>query len=235
VHTSLGFIALFVARDWADAERRLNRAVELNPSYVQCRLFRSWLYILTGRSAQALTEIEAARALDPLSLIVRLRNGTMLHYVGRDREAIVAFKSALDIDSTFAFARAGLALSYAMTGKFQEAVQFRPDLELLLGNYEAGDWGAALALAGRTAEARSVLAELEARRKQHYVSADAFALIHAALHEADAAFAEFDRAFAEQAWSQVMALVEPVYAPLKSDPRWPRLLERLNAPAAVRR
>jgi serine/threonine-protein kinase len=235
VHTSLGFIAMFIARDWAEAERRLNRAVELNPSYVQGRLFRAWLFMLTGRRALALNEIERARALDPLSLIIRTRMGTMLHFVGRDRDAIAAFRSALDIDSTFAFARAGLALSYAMTGRFQEALGLRPELELMFGNYEAGEWGAALALAGRSTEARRVLAELEAKRKVRYVSADALAVIHAALGEADASFAEFERAFAEQAWSQVMALVEPVYAPLHRDPRWPRLLERLNALPAVKR
>jgi len=46
----------------------------------------------------------------------------MLHFVGRDREAIAAFRSALDIDSTFANALAGLAISYAVSGRAQEAV-----------------------------------------------------------------------------------------------------------------
>ena len=53
--------------------------------------------MLTGRPAEALTEIESARALDPLSLIIRTRIGTMLHFVGRDREAIGAFQRALEI------------------------------------------------------------------------------------------------------------------------------------------
>jgi tetratricopeptide (TPR) repeat protein len=219
---------MFIARDWAEAERRLNRAVELNPSYVQGRLFRAWLFMLTRRPREALTEIEQARALDPLSLIIRTRMGSMLHFVGRDRDAILAFRSALDIDSTFAFARAGLALSYAMTKRFQEALLLRPELELLLGNYEAGEWGAVLALAGRPAEARRVLGELEAYRKQRYVSPDAFAAIYAALGEPDAAFAEFDRAFAEHAWSPTIAMIEPLYQPLHRDPRWGRLQQRLN-------
>jgi eukaryotic-like serine/threonine-protein kinase len=234
VHTSLGFIAMFVDRNWTEAERRFDRAVQLNPSYVQGRLFRAWLFMLTGRSAEALTEIERARALDPLSLIIRTRIGSMLHYVGRDREAIGAFQRALEIDSTFAHARAGLALSYATNGDFQEALALRPRLEPMFGNYEAGEWGVVLALAGRTAEARQVLAELEAQRKRRYVSADAFAAVHTALGEADAAFAEFDRAFAEHSWSPTIAMIEPLYKPLHRDPRWARLLTRLNAPAALR-
>ena len=232
--TSLGFIAMFIDRNWAEAERLFNRAVALNPSYVQGRLFRSWLYMLTGRKDEALDEIERARALDPLSLIIRTRIGTMLHFVGRDREAIPAFRSALDIDSTFAFARAGLALSSAIAGRFQEAEALPPRVESMFGNYESGEWGAALALSGRTAEARRAMAELEAQRNVRYVAADAFALIHASLGETDAAFAEFDRALREQAWSPVIGMIEPVYKPLRQDPRWARLMERLNAPRAWR-
>ena len=234
-HTSLGFIAMFIDRNWAEAERLFDRAVALNPSYVQGRLFRSWLYMLTGRRDQALDEIERARALDPLSLIIRTRIGTMLHFVGRDRDAIPAFRSALDIDSTFAFARAGLALSSAIAGRFQEAETLRPQVESMFGNYESGEWGAALALSGRTAEARRAMAELEAQRKGRYVAADAFALIHASLGETDAAFAEFERALREQAWSPVIGMIEPVYGPLRQDPRWARLMDRLNAPPAYRR
>jgi TolB-like protein len=230
VHTSLGFMAMFVDRNWVETERRLNRAVDLNPSYVQGRLFRAWLYMLTGRSVEALTEIEQARALDPLSLIIRTRIGTMLHFTGRDREAIPAFKRALDIDSTFAQARAGLALSHAMTGQFKEALALRPALEPMFGNYEAGQWGVVLALAGRPAEARGVLAELEVQRKQRYVSAESFAAIHAALHEFDAAFAELNRAFVEHSSTLTIVLVEPMYKPLYRDPRWGRFLVKLGVP-----
>jgi len=233
VHTSLGFIAMFIDRSWAEAERLFNRAVELNPSYVQGRLFRAWCYVLTGRNPEALAEIERARALDPLSLIIRTRIGSMLHYMGRDREAIGAFLRALEIDSTFANARAGLAVSYAMTGRFPEALALRPNVEPMYGNYEAGQWGVVLALAGRTAEARQELAELEAERKRRYVSADVFAVIHAALGQNDAAFAEFERTFGEHAWSPTISMIEPLFKPLHRDPRWARLMARLNAPPAI--
>ena len=233
VHTSLGFIAMFIDRDWSEAEGRLNRAVELNPSYVQGRLFRAWLYMLTGRSEESLAEIERARALDPLSLIIRTRIGTLLHFAGRDQDAIAAFKSALDIDSTFANARGGLALSYASAGRFQEALAMRPDPQPMFGNYEAGEWGAALALAGRTAEARRALAELERHREKRYVSADAFAMIHAALGDRDLAFAEFERSFVEGSWSPTIGTIEPTYKTLYRDPRWARLMARLNAPSAI--
>jgi tetratricopeptide (TPR) repeat protein len=232
VHTALGFIAMFDDHHMAEAERRFSRALELNPSYAPAHLFRAWSFLFTDRRAQAFVELEHARELDPLSLIINTRIGTFLHYVGQDREAIAAFHQALDLDSTFAHARAGLALSYAMTGRFQEALAMRPNIEPMLGNQEAGEWGVVLALAGRPAEARRALAELEGYRKTRYVSADALAAIHAALGETDAAFAELDRAAAEHAFSLIIERVEPMFKPLHADPRWARFVARLNRPAA---
>jgi len=235
-HTSLGFIAMMLDWDWAEAERQMDRAVELNPSYVQARLYRSWLYVLTGRTEESLAEIERARALDPLSLIIRTRIGTMLHFAGRDREAIGAYLHALEIDSTFAHARAGLALSYAMTGRFQEALAIKPDVVPMLANYESSQWAVVQVLAGRPAEARRMLAELDSIRKQRYVADDAFAAIYAALGETDSAFAALDRSMAEGNLGQVIEMVEPMWRPLYKDPRWAQLLVRLKArPALMKR
>lgn len=107
----------------AEVERALGR-VEL-AAIVQVRHrprsqpnSRIRLFMLTGRTDESPAEIERARALDPLSLIIRTRLGTMLQFAGRDREAIGAFRHALEIDSTFAHARVGLVLSYAMMGSF---------------------------------------------------------------------------------------------------------------------
>ena len=88
-----------------------------------------------------------------------------MHYLGRDREALDAFKRALELDSSFAQARAGLALSFAFLGRFPEALVVRPSLEPMLGNFESGQWGVVLARAGRAAEARHALAELEEKVK----------------------------------------------------------------------
>lgn len=232
-HTSLGFLAIFLDWDWAEAERRLDRAIALNPSYVQARLYRAWLFMLTGRTDESLAEIERARALDPLSLIIRTRIGTMLHFAGRDREAIGAFRHALEIDSTFAHARAGLALSYAMTGRFPEALALQPDVVPMVANYESAQWGVVQALAGRPAEARRMLAELDSIRKQRYVADDAYAAIYAALGEPDSAFAALDRSMAEGSLGQVIEMVEPMWRPLYRDPRWAQLMVRLNAPPAL--
>ena len=227
-HTSVGFVAMWIDWDLAEAGRRFDRAVELNPSSVQARLFRTWQLMVTGRTEESLAEIERARTLDPLSLIVNTRRGTMLHFAGRDQEAVAAFTRALELDSTFAFARAGLALSLAMLGRCQEALSITVPLEPLLGNGEAGQPGAVFARCGKPDQARQVLAELERLRTLRYVSAEALATVHAALGDRDAAFAELDRAVREHSFTLPTVANWPAYASFRSDPRWVPFLRRIG-------
>jgi eukaryotic-like serine/threonine-protein kinase len=235
VHVSLGIIAMFHDWDWGEADRQLSRAVALNPSSAQARLFHSWYLLLTGHAEEALAEIERAQKLDPLSLIINTRVASFLHFMGRDEEAIPAFKRALELDSTFAHARSGLALTYAELGRFKEALALPTSLEPMLGNFEVGEFAVVQAMAGRTAEARRILAEMEARRGSRYIGADGLAVVHVALGEHDAAFAELERAYSEKAFTIVIVRVEPAFAPLHADPRWGRLMARLNFPAGTTR
>ncbi|PYP40395.1 MAG: hypothetical protein DMD43_08655 [Gemmatimonadetes bacterium] len=235
VHTSLGLIAMFYDLDLSDAERRLTRAVALNPSSAEARLFHSWSLLLSGRGPDAMAEIERARALDPFSRIINTRIGSFLHFLGRDAEAIPAFRRALEIDSTFVQARAGLALSYAMLGRFREALAIPLPVAPMYGNFESGEPGVIMAMAGKRDEARRMLAQLERARKDRYVSSEGLAVIHAALGEVDQAFAELERAASDRAFTMAIARVEPMYAPLHADPRWGRLMARLNFPPTASR
>ncbi|HEV8356600.1 MAG TPA: protein kinase [Gemmatimonadales bacterium] len=235
VHVSLGIIAMFHDWDWREASRRLSRAVQLNPSSAQARLFHAWYLLLTGRPEEGLAEVERARTLDPLSLIINTRVASFLHFMGRDAEAIPAFQRALALDSTFAPARAGLALSYAELGRFKEALSLPAPLESLLGTFEAGTFAAVQAMAGRPFEARRILGEMETVRKQRYMGAEGFADVRAVLGDTDAAFAELERGYRERAFTLVTIRVEPMLAPLHADPRWGRLMARLNFPPAPTR
>ncbi len=228
VHTSLGFIGFWLDWDIAGAERQYDRAIQLNPNYVPAYLFKSWLLAATGRTPQSLAAIEMARTLDPLSLIVNARLGTMLHFAGRDSAAIPAYRHALELDSTLAVARAGLALSLATLGRCAEAVAIAVPVEANLGSYESGEPGVVLAMCGKPAEARHALDALEALRRHRYVAADGVAAILTALGRTDEAFGELSRAVEERAFTMPMALVEPMFVPLHQDPRWSELQRRMG-------
>ncbi|HJR34983.1 MAG TPA: protein kinase [Gemmatimonadales bacterium] len=230
VHTSLGLIAMFVDWDWEEAERRLTRAITLNPSDAQGHLMRAWSLMLTARAEAAHTEILEARRLDPLSLIINTRVGTMLYYTGRYREASDALRRTLEIDSMFVLARSGLALSYAMEGRLQDALAVLPPTPPQPGSGEVADPAVVLAWAGQTVEARRVLEDLKAQRKSRYVAAHGLAQIHAALGETEAAFAELERGVTERTFGLVAVRFNPVFRTMRQDPRWAALMRKLNFP-----
>ena len=81
---------------------------------------------------------------------------------------------------------------------------------------------------GDTVPAREILDELEKMRPQGKASADDIARVHIALGQLDQAFEWLDRALDERALFVIYLNVHPCYAPLRSDERYRRCLERLG-------
>ena len=64
--------------------------------------------------------------------------------------------------------------------------------------------------------------------RERYVSPVAFAMLHAGVGEADAAFEWLDRAVEDRRGWLAYLKVEPLLDPLRGDPRFGRLLERMR-------
>jgi hypothetical protein len=88
-----------------------------------------------------------------------------------------------------------------------------------------------LACLGRGAEARALLAQLEARFDLARTQACEVAMAYAALGDADTAFAWLEKALDSGAGTLVFLAIDPGFDALRSDPRFPGLLERLRLPA----
>jgi serine/threonine-protein kinase len=89
--------------------------------------------------------------------------------------------------------------------------------------------GRAYALAGRKADARKLLRELEKVARTRHVSPFFFAEVHAALGEKDLAFEWLRKCQRERCTAIALwAKVGPVLDPLRSDPRCEQLLRDLN-------
>src|SRR5260370_5785214 len=61
--------------EWRECQVEFRRALELNPGYPSAHQWYSELLAATGRLDEAITEVECARALDPLSLIFHAHLG----------------------------------------------------------------------------------------------------------------------------------------------------------------
>jgi hypothetical protein len=94
-----------------------------------------------------------------------------------------------------------------------------------------GYFGYACGLAGRRAEADRALLKLKELAQQSYVPPLANALAFLGLGQRDEVFKWLDRAYEERDCRRFLFLnVDPIFDPLRSDPRFEELLRRVGLP-----
>ena len=91
-----------------------------------------------------------------------------------------------------------------------------------------GGLGYAYAVAGRRAEARKVLDQFSEISKHKYVPALQMVVVNVGLGEKDKAFEGLEKAYDERSIAPAGIKVNPVWDPLRSDPRFVDLLRRMN-------
>jgi serine/threonine-protein kinase len=230
-HKVLGLIAMSHDWDRKAAESCFARAIELNPSSADARLWNAWrLSLLEGSYQEALSELRVAEELDPLDLRIKTQIGYVYYFLRDLDRAEAQLRKVLLIEPHFAFAHYGLGDVHAQQGRYEEAIAELEESVRLGGtsvnhlailSYVNG-------LAGRTAEAKKLLAAIRARDSQAYASPIWSALAHLGLGEIDRAFEWLDRALQERDGSLILVTASPEFDPLRGDPRFPALLDRMG-------
>ncbi len=240
-HASMGFIHLVYDWDWAAAERELKRAIALNPRYVLARYWYATLCVSLHRLDESVAVDEQAVELEPLSVFTNTHLGWMLLTAGRTAHAIEQLRKAIELDPRFPLAHWLLGCAYASESRYDDAL---PELEAAVEISNRLPWmvaglAAGYAEARRTEEARRLLGELRARATQEYVRAAHFAVVCAALGDADEAFAWLEKAYAEREvtlvlfslvdWSSLTATsLVKLPVPLLRDPRYQALMRKVG-------
>lgn len=229
-HTSLAYVKLYYDWDWKGAEEEYIRAIELNPNYSTPHHGYAYYLISTGRTEEAIAEIQRAQEIDPLSLIVNTDYGEFYYFAHRPAEAIAQFQKAIEMEPTFVRAHFLLGRAYVQKGQCGEAIgEFQKARDLDKDSLEMlGAIGLGYALCGQQGEARKVLDDLLQRAKQRYVSPHLVAVIYAALGDRNEGFAWLDKAFEMRFGPLIYLKVNPIWDPLRSDPRFPDRLRRVG-------
>ena len=229
-HAALGVVKRDFEWDWSGAEAEFQRAIELNPGYVEAYHWRSTLLSMLGRHADALREKKKALAMDPLSVVIRTDLARM-YYFSRDYDqSLEQYRAALDMDPNFGSAHLWLAQVYEQKGLYEEAISsLKTGMHLLSDSmYALAKLGQGYAIAGRCDEARTVLNQLNALSSKRYVSPYDIALVHLGLQENDEAFTWLQRALEQRSLWLGYLSVEPQLDPLRSDQRFQRLRRRVD-------
>jgi serine/threonine-protein kinase len=223
-HTSLGIVRLFGEWDWPGAEAEFRRALALDPDNSDTLHFYGHYLEAVGQLDQAVSYMKHAVDVDPLSLIVNSEYGFSLYAARRFEEAAAAHRKTYEMDRSFYFAAVGLAQDLERQNRGQEAVALLEksgdDVVVL------AELACAYAASGQAAKARATLARVE--KRSGFFDSALVAMVLAELHDAAETFRWLENAYAERSILLIWLKVEPKFDPVRSDPRFAKLLERLK-------
>jgi TolB-like protein/thioredoxin-like negative regulator of GroEL len=218
--------------DWEAGEREWKRILQRQPNHPTARVWYGFLLERTGRLNEALAERERAVREEPLSLANNSMLAETLAAMGRHHEAIDRFLRTLELDREFFFARWGLGWEYMESGQLGRGLG---ELEAVAAD-NPGDariiagLGHAYGRAGRRQDALGILLSLQERAAREYVPPHYLAQVYAGIGDNDAAFSALERSFAERNPNMVSIRIDTRLAPLRTDPRFERLVRRMNLP-----
>ena len=227
---TLGFVARFFDWDWPAAERGYVRAMELNPGYGLAHARYANLLASLGRFNEAVAEAEKAYSLDPQSLILHTAVGDVMFYARQYERSIEYYSKCLEFEPDFAAAHTDRARSLAYLGRYDEALAEFLRGQSMVGGKPEPSTGLAiyLAHAGRRDEATEVIRELVAMRERKYISSYGIASYYSVIGEVGTALDWLERAFAERDGTLVWIKVHPRMDPLRGEPRFRALLEKMK-------
>jgi len=228
-HTSLALIKTSYDWDWPGADKEFQQAIALKPSYADAHRLRAEALWQTGRLNEAIAETKLTLELDPLSLGDNAILGQEFFLAREYDRAIEQERQVLELDPNFIDAYYFRGLAYVKKSMYKEGMaEFEKAVAISPVNTEAlTGLGYGYAVTRRRANAQKVLDKLNELSKHEYVSAVWRAKIYAGLEEKDKAFEWLEKAYEDRSIVSVGFIkTNPMFDPLRSDPRFEDLLRR---------
>ncbi|MCC6329433.1 MAG: winged helix-turn-helix domain-containing protein [Acidobacteria bacterium] len=228
--TALAVIDFWYNFDPKAAERHQVKALGLDPKSPRSHFFYAHLLSNTGLHDEAIAEIKRAKELDPIDMATNALEGQILHFAGRDDEALKVLRSTAETFPSLWLPHLFMSRVYLKMEMYDEAIAAATKAgELSNGNAEASATiGLALARSGKTRQAREVLKELETRAKTRYVPLYDLAQVYNALGDRAKAIDLLEKAFNDREPLMTFLKVDSKWDDLRSDPRFIKLMRRMN-------
>jgi len=232
-HTALGEVLKDYDWDWNGAEAEYRRALELSPNYATLHHFYSQFLFAMQRYDEAVAHILRARDLDPLSIPINAYIGNVFYHARRFDEGVAECRKALELDPNQPLTHWFLSRNLLELKRVPEAIaeaHRATELSNRGPTYVATE-AYTNARAGNRNGAEALLEELKSSSSRRYVSPFDFAVIYIGLGDRAKAFESLERAYRERIM-KIIELEQPIFDPLRSDPRFKDLVRGIGLPQA---
>jgi TolB-like protein/DNA-binding winged helix-turn-helix (wHTH) protein len=219
-HAALGMVACHYDYDWSTAEREYKKAFELNPSYASAHQYYALGLMAHGRFAEANEQLDTARRLDPLALIVDVDLALLRKYQ-RDYDGVIAVsKSILERDPNYQ-----LGYSMLTTGYFCE--RRWDDWRAADAKVPQGEYLRAL-VNGHPDEIEHVLRQMMEEANAGTRRPFEVALVAIMKGDHSLALDWLEKSYQHHDYWMLFINVDPEYDPIHSDPRFQAIVHRLG-------
>ncbi len=231
-YAGLGFVELVYRRDWLAAGRDLEKGLTLNPNNSIAELQYAIYLDAVDRPGDAVTQMRQALRIDPLSFTINRHLGSVLYFARQYGEALLYLHRADEMEPhNFRVVENWRSRTYEMLGRFDEAKQ--ADL-LVLGGWFPQSELAPLRLAfdrGGWKGYQAARINFLSSKTDNVCAPFEIGESYVRLGDRDQAFSWLRRGLDTSCfWANSLA-VDPVLDGIRSDPRFPALLQQAASPA----
>ncbi len=228
-HTALALVVQNYDWDWKTAEKEFLRAIELNPNYATAHHWYAEHLAYRGRFDEALRESERARELDPLSLIIATDNGAIFYFSRQYDKAIEQFRTVRDMEPNFPRSSI-INYAYAQKGMFAAILS---DIEESRRSacdtpFVCSELAYVYGRMGQQEQARNALSRLQQLHRRQPLDPVVFVIASVGMGDNESAMVWLQKALAQRSNVMTTLKVDPLYDPLRSDPRFQKLLSRVG-------
>jgi serine/threonine-protein kinase len=216
------------------AEAGYRRAIELDPSYATAfHWLGVWVQACTGRLPEAVSTLEHAVELDPLSPPIISDLGLVHAFAENFDVATTCFRRALSLDPHFHRPYWFLGLANAWSGNLQAAEDpLKQGLERCPGaafrSRLLGALGFVYGRCGKRTLAEGIRRELDKQRERSYVPSFELAQIEVGLGNYAGALTCLEHAVVHRDSYAIFLKSWSTFAPLRSQPRFRALLPQIG-------
>ena len=228
-HATLGLITQNLDWDWKEVDRHYRESIRLAPNYSTAHHWYAEFLSILGRFDESRKEFARAREIDPISPIISIDEAQLYFFERRYDENLKLLARVASEDPSFALARERMAFTYMIQDRDEEA--WREAMSLPDCASEAGDcrrtWTAWMPRRNPEA-ARAALAQLQADALAGRIPAYAVMLGHIRQGHIGEALDWLERMERSHGVWLITAKVNPMFDPLRSDPRAKAVLAKLH-------
>jgi serine/threonine-protein kinase len=229
-HASLAWTLFIYDWAWVEAEREFKRSIALDSRYATAQQWYAFLLASRCRLDESLVVAHTAQELDPASVSIRRALGYNYLYARRYDQARYHLTRAIAMNPTAEESYRVLGLTLALNDQPEEAERVLREATGLpaAATYTQVTLAYALCRAGKQDYAKALATELEHKLEHDYVSPVELATLYIGLGDNQRALDWTERAYGERRGWVAYLRVHPVVDPLRNEPRFKALVEKLG-------